>query len=215
MRLLIILTMIVAMACVVLAATGEDAEVTLGSSGQITESPLLPGDVTAQGGNVTRVDLKSNITTTKWQGFYGNVSGNVVLGLGVNALYDFGSSLVTAVYAAQDASFDWANLDDTTSAQVDTAFGFTTAGDVDQAVDIFSETIDIEGSAIRPATTLEDGNFMSYLVDDGNNAVPGDFAFGAEVQNTPATGFDGSNLQYELLVPVQSATPTYYFFMTI
>jgi len=201
-----------------MAAIGENVTVSLGGTGNYSTSISLPGNVTAQGGNVTRVDTQRNTSTVKWQGFYGNTTGNLKLGLNQDTLYDFGSTTIAAdaVYAAQDPDFDFANLDNTTAAQVDTAFGFGVPADIDQTVDIYTGNIAaIDGLVNVPAATLQDTNFQCYLVDDTNTAVVNDFAFGGEVQAAGAVGFDGATWQYELMVPINAGTPTYYFFLSI
>ncbi|MBN2457796.1 hypothetical protein JXB31_01550 [Candidatus Woesearchaeota archaeon] len=197
---------------IVFAATGENAGTDVGSTGQLTEGPATPGQAVAQGGNVTRVDVESNASATKWQGFYGNVSGNVRLGLTTNTFYDFGSSDIIAVYAARDQNFDFASMSNALAQNVSTAFGLT---GVENSTAVYTNVLSIDGLVNTPSTALEDGNFNTYIVDDGNDAAINDFAFGGEVQNTGAAGFDGVHYEYELLVPVEAGTPTYYFFMSI
>ena len=200
---------------VINAATGENASVDVGSTGRISDGPTTPGQLVAQAGNVTHVNISRNYSTSKWAGFFGNVSASVKMGVNSDVFFDFGSSVILAVYASQNQSFNWANINKTDTDAIDTAFGFNTAADPDQAVDVYSSTKTIDGTINTPSATLEDGNFDTYAVCQITNTTVGDFAFGGEVQNAGALGFDSNSWQYELLVPINAGTPTYYFFLTI
>jgi len=196
----------------------ENATVSVGATGNLTEgSESVSAPVTAQGGNVTNVDIETNVSTTKWQGFYGNVSGNLVLGLNTNVLYDFGSGAVVAntIYATQNSSFNFAGLNEGNATDVDNVFGFTTGGDPDQAVDVFTIQTSPDTLVNTNSTTLADGNFQCFLANDGNEGNETYMAFGGIV-NANQAGFNGQLMDYELLVPVRAGTtPVYYFYMSI
>lgn len=188
------------------------ASISLGTTGQYTATSS--GTANAQGGNATNLNLSSNSSTIKWQGFYGNVSGGIRLGSGSNVFYNFGNAIYTTVFATQDSGFNWATMAAGTAAQVDTAWSFGTASDVDQAVDIYSATTSFAGvsgaESLNTSTVFETG-----ILNDGASAVKNDFAFAANVISAGASGFDGNNYQYQLMVPVGTGFETYNFYLSL
>ncbi|MFH1642047.1 MAG: hypothetical protein ABIC04_04055 [Nanoarchaeota archaeon] len=78
----------------------------------ITGDPQALG---AQAGNVTQLTINTTIVTKRWQGYYGNISGKVVLGdASGNTMFDWtgGSSFspVGEIYAANNTVVDWGNV---------------------------------------------------------------------------------------------------------
>ena len=49
--------------------------------------PSANANVTTEGGNVTPLNLFGNVSTEKWAGYWGNVSGNIVLSPGTDMFY--------------------------------------------------------------------------------------------------------------------------------
>lgn len=184
----------------------------VGTTGQFTQSSS--GTATAQGGNVTYVNVTGNASTSKWQGFYGNVSGGLRLGSGTNVFYDFGNLDFTTVVAAPATDFNWATFAVTTAAEIDTQWSFGTAADVDQAVDIFTSTGTYAGVGSVPDTVIGNG-FGSGIVEDGDDAAKGDYAFVGNVTTAGLAGFDGTAYQYQLMVPVETGTETYNFYLSL
>lgn len=205
---LITLLAMLVLAAYVHAQQGADTDVI--RTGTITESGA--GNATAGGGNVTMMNLSSVQSTTRWQGYYGNVSGSLSLGFGSSIFYDFTSAAVGAVFASHNQSFSFGSLSAGSAADVDSVWGF--ASGPDRAVSIYTGTSSIQGIS-APSVELEPAgsNFNSTILDDGNNAHKASFAFGVNVQSARAC-FDGTLCEYELMVPV-SGTETYYFFVAI
>jgi len=179
-------------------------------TGQLTETAA--GSSVGQGANVTMMNLSATVSTDRWQGFFGNVSGSVQIGLGFNIFYDFGTGTVQYVYASQNQSFDFDSLEAAAAADIDTVWNY--AGGNDQAIDIYVDTTDISGITAPSAEMEPVGqNLNSTALDDSNTGDKGSFAFGALVQSG-ATCFDGTVCDYELLVPADGIE-TYYMFVEI
>jgi hypothetical protein len=190
------------------------AEVSRGISGRINETSA--GSDIAVGGNVTALNLSVVLSTNKWQGYFGNVSGTLGLGLGNDIFYNFSLSTVKAIYATTNSSFAFGNIEAGAAAALDTVWGFTTASDSDQAIDIYTGLTSVEG-VVAPSAELEPKNleWNSTIMDSGPSTFKGCFAFGANVQPAGDTCFDGSICQYELLVPAGGSGDTYYFYLSL
>lgn len=179
-------------------------------TGRLTET--VGGSGGSEGGNVTMVNLTSTISTDRWQGYYGNVSGHLSLGYNSYLFYDFGGGNGVAVYASRNSSFDFNNVEATTPLQVDTAWGYDRGND--QAEDIFTGTTNISG-VVAPSVEINPAgqNFNSTILDDGSPSDKSNFAFGAVVQKSGLC-FDGTVCDYELMVP-SDGLETYYLFLEV
>lgn len=185
---------------------------TVGSSGRLTETTA--GSATAVGGNVTSVNVDTNMSTLKWQGFYGTVDGNVSLGVDDDIFYGFGAATFDTIYVTTNNALDWSNLRASTAAAIDTAWSFSDADHVDQAVDVFVGTDSFGGIASVPSADI--GSFKMGLLDDGGGSAKANMAFAGQIQNPAVAGFDGSNYNYQVMVPVNGAsTETYYFYVSL
>jgi len=193
--------------------TPADAAVVESNEGTYTESPASPDSVVAEGGNVSDLNIESNMSTVRWQGFVGNVSGSLNLGRGSDVLYSFGDAAIDTVFATtQSTGYAWGSLEAGAATDVDTVWGFSDGSD--QAVDAFTGSSVLEGISAIPTVNLV-GNFLTGIFDIGSSAAKTDFAFGANVSSAKA-GFDGGSYEYELMVPTTSAgTDTYYFYLSL
>ena len=191
------------------AQTGAD--VSEGRSDTLDTSTA--GNDTAVGGNVTYLNLSVTQSTSRWQGYFGNASGTLSLGYGSDIFYDFSSAGISSVFATQNQTFDFSSLESAAAADIDSVWGY--ADGSDQATDIFTGTTTVEGVS-APSVTLEPAasEFNSSIFDDGNTGAKSSFAFGVNVQEPAALCFDGTDCEYELMVPA-SASEIYYFFLTI
>lgn len=212
----IIIGILTAISCtgVIFAVDGVGgATTTVGSSGTLTA--VTAQTATAIGGNVTNVDVETNLSTLKWQGFYGNVSGQVSLGSGSDIFYNFGSAEFQTLYVTTGTDTVWTSLVAGTTASVDTLWNFGVASDVDQSVDIFTTTAGTFGGvASVPNATI--GNFGMGVLNDGATAAKTDIVFASNINNAGAVGFYGNTYNYQIMVPVETTTPeTYYFYVSL
>jgi hypothetical protein len=168
-----------------------------------------PGSVTTDAGAVSQVDISQDTLTEKWAGFYGTVSGNLVLGdASGNNFYswttnDFSSSKVIAVPGG--------NATPTGIAPVSSPNTFLGSGfdsGTDDAAATYDQTGDITvnddtAASTALAQTYDDtgtGTFDTYLVENTNEGNhPAYIAQGVSEQ----TGFDGTTqVNYQMIVGV-------------
>ncbi len=201
------------------AATGENASTIVGATGTYTGITGSAGQATADGGNVTQVDLYSNQSTTRWQGFYGNVTASLRLGLNNDIFYEFSAPSIIAVYASTSNAFDWADINLTNATDLDALNSVWSMGtNVDNATSTYNlaNYTNSDFSGDTAGFDLEGGSFTSFVVDNSTVSSKNCFAFGASVAASGATAFDGNTWEYELMVPTNDgATETYYFYMSL
>lgn len=158
---------------------------TLVSTGRYTQTPAA-GYVT-EGGNVTNLDLRGNVSTEKWAGYWGNVSGLIVLApsAGASLFYSWAwdSSRGGEVCAiAASSGFDWAGLQQAAASAIDSVWAFGAA--TDNATNTFNETctnVDIAGinvaSTAGSLTGLRNDFRTCALADQASPAAKQDLAF--------------------------------------
>ncbi|NQZ84562.1 MAG: hypothetical protein HRU03_02490 [Nanoarchaeales archaeon] len=185
--------------------------VTVTNTGTLTET--TSESATAVGGNVTQVNVQTNISTIKWQGFYGNIGGNISLGIGTDNFYSFGAALFQTIYVTQGTNTDWVNLVAGNAADVDTTWNFGVADDVDQAVDVFTGSSTFAGVAIVPSTNI--GSFNMGILNNGTNSKS-TTVFVADIENPGIVGFDSNSFNYQIMVPVETTVAeTYNFYVSL
>ncbi|MBU0470148.1 MAG: hypothetical protein KJ984_01605 [Nanoarchaeota archaeon] len=182
----------------------------------------------AQGGNVTELNLTSAASTTKWAGYYGQVTASLSLGIANAALFSFGdvaNDQVKSVFATQNATLNFGNLVTGTSAGVDSVWSFTTT-DVDSATLSHLNATTVSGISITEAAALNSytdvgistaGVYNSSILSDGSVGAKGNFAFGVAVTPNQRDFSNSTVIDYELVVPIGDGATleTYYFFMDI
>ncbi len=126
------------------ATPTNPANLQLLSSGGRTLPSESNGTIAAQGGNVTQVNIDALTITKSWQGYYGNVTGNIRLDdANNNSFYVWGNTTAAGeVYATRISSVDWTNVNCTNSTNVtseETYLG-QTAADGDSVTNTFNST---------------------------------------------------------------------------
>ena len=213
------------------AVTG--VSVTSGTSSKFTSTAA--GSRGAQGGNVTFVNVTTTRSTVKWAGFLGRVSSALRLGLGSDYLFDFGdapTNQTKTVFAASDSAFDFSNLANTTAANVDGAWGFPT-GHIDSAQstyagqDTIAQVSNVKTLALRAFNNLTGVSNFSALItyrsglfsDGGAATEETSYAFGVSVNASQRDFRNDSQVDYELVVPVNTSglggVQTYFFFLDV
>ncbi len=181
--------------------------------------------VLTQGGNVTNLALSSNTTTTKWAGYWGNVTGGLLLApsTGTYTFYTWAWNAskggeVCSVAAA--TGFNWVNVAATTVGAVDTMWGFTTT-DPDSATNTLGQSncaMTIGGVTVSTVGNYSGlGTFETCAIDDGATAAKSDFAFCVNI-STNGTLFNNQTGNYQLLMPTNNtvgATETDYFWLDL
>lgn len=221
-RVLSIVTIVilsVALALFVQADTPGQTDV--GQTGQFSGGPGTA--VTAQGGNVTEVNVSADTSTSRWQGFYGNVSASLALGDGSTVFFNWSNAGVQAIFASPDNSVDWLSITsrslDAEKEAKDTLFSFDS-----QDADSINQTI--QGSGCSAGSYLSGaggvtpynssglpGLWETCLGDDG--ATLADTVLGTNVIAAGGDAFNGQEVQYQLMVPVPTTNTNYYLYLEI
>lgn len=215
------------MALALVMVLGLVAAITPVESWDVISSSRYAGTVqanhTTQGGNVTNIDLSSNVSTQKWAGYWGDVSGRIILSPATYAVFyqwawtPANGGAVCAVPAA--SGFDWGTVQSVVASAIDTVWGFGTATDnAANTLTSSSCSVDVAGTSVtNSAGNLTGvGGFETCAVaDDAAPAAKSDFAFCVNVTSA-GNLFNGGVGNYELLVPTDDAygaTETYYFWI--
>jgi hypothetical protein len=178
----------------------------------------------AQAGNVTQLNIDQTRITDIWQGFFGNVSGRIVLqNSGGNSFYDWSSSQVTGeVYATRNTISSWSNINCTNSTQwqieeSSLSIANTSTDGINETFNATSHPAFMVGNnallgcrSTRPYnSTGQAGQFWNVLLNsDITNVVY------ASILADNSNAFDNTTVDFELLVPTNRTTSTavYYFY---
>ena len=190
-----------------------------GAQGKYSSS--ANANVTTEGGNVTPLNLTGNVSTEKWAGYWGNVSGNIVLSPGTDMFYTWawtsGDGEVCAI--ADSSGFDWSSVQAIAAATIDTIWGFVGA-DTDSATSTLTSAcnLDVATSSVTGVGTTHtgSGNFETCAVGDGDDVAKQDVAFCVNISS--AALFNGQTGDYELLAATDEAlgaTETHYFWVEL
>jgi len=202
----------------------EDWDV--GAQGRYTQ--VGQASVITEGGNVTELNLSSNISTAKWAGYWGNVTGDIVLAPNnANMFYTWTWSAtdggeVCAVAAA--SGFDWSAVQAAVGSVVDTIWYFDT-GDTDSGTNTIATAGDMEvaGTLVTgtDCTTTGTGGGDIFetciLADNAAPTLKDELAFCVNITGA-GTLFNGQTGDYELLTATNEtagSTETHYFWMEL
>ena len=201
----------------------DNASVVAGAQSEFTNQPADAGKVITEGGNVTEVTLSANVSTEKWAGFYGNVSGMLVLAQAADQYYLYNWTMNKSkgsVCVSTNTAPAWAGVLASLASTIDTAWGFT-AGDTDSAANTFNQTavLNIGGTTVPAVPAAKTGGvgFLTGVV--GNLTTTGKDALAFCVNTTDAgTNYKGGKSDFELMAPTnetEAVTETYYFFVEL
>jgi len=194
---------------------------TVGGTGKYTQQ--FHANVTTEGGNVTNVDLSSNISTEKWAGYWGNISGEVVLSPGTNLFYTWAwtsanGGEVCAV--AAQSGFSWSTVQATAAVAIDNIWGFSGVDNAANTLNDASCNVFVAGNPIVGSTGSFTGvgGFETCAVADGAGPVAkSDIAFCANITQNGAL-FNGQPGDYELLAATNETAggfETHYFWLEL
>lgn len=235
-KILIILAAVSILSAVIVAADpfGTD-QVIAGTSTRATDPGAPSTTVNAQAGNVTELLINGTAITTSWQGYYGNVTGSIILAdSSGNNFYDWNVSEPSGeVYASRANSITWANVNcsDSDNITAEETYLGQVASDVDSVSNTYSVTshpdfylgtVNISGCSSTKAYDSTGGQgtgfWQAILTESGDDSI----IYTTILDSTVQTGFNGRDWQFELLVGengksganATTLTP-YYFFMEL
>lgn len=202
------------------AAGFQNATTTNGSKETDSSIPGYPSNQ-SEGGYITNIEIwTANTQTQKWQGYYGNVSGNIYLNSSSDqSMYAWTVDLNnTFVYATTNSTLpNTDSLYNITNSSLDTLWGFSASSD-----NISNTYLNTSGNqnfagktVVDPLGATTSAGYSDYVIADvGSGAVKADVLW-AGLINVSKTGFKGQNADYELLVPVSSSAELYYFYIEL
>lgn len=240
MRTIVIAVIVVALVAAftgIVSATPTEA-ISLDEGANETKSVTVGANTTAIGGYVTEIDISISQQTRKWQGYYGNVSGGIVLmdGSG-NSMYNWTIDDPTGeIYATPlDTIPTWTDYNhtaNTTNVSVAFDLGTSVTGVADNATDTFNTThsgfylagMDIPTSIGPCANTMGGGATPNWetvvLTDSDAGTDTTDFLFIGIIQEDGISfKGDGDSCDYQMIVPENpnddGAATTYYFYVEV
>jgi len=188
---------------------------TLGTTGKYTQ--LTTASQQTEGGNVTYGNLTGNVSTEKWAGFWGNVSGNIVLAPGANQPMFYTWAWTSAdggeVCAVAAPSFTWASVQAVGAATIDAIWGFDVLN-TDSASNTLADAscnVIVAGIAVPPSTgvTTNGGTFETCAVADAGAPVwKDDIAFCVNITQG-GTLFNSLTGDYQLLTAANETAGQY------
>ena len=191
-------------------------------------------NASAEAGNVSELSFVANSITNAWQGYFGNISGQIILAdsLG-NNFYTWNNSLPRGeIFASRNSSPAWATINCTNSTGLtnENAFLDKQPTDADSVNLTFSSTshpafsvgsVPLANCFSTQAygTSGPSGqDFWNVLLSDADGA--GNIVYTTMI-NKSATGFRNTATDFELLVGENgnateaASTTTYYFFVEL
>ena len=233
MKKKLVITMLV-LAVLTLAIVMADpdplgATLTPGQSSRGTDTDASSNPQNAQAGNVTQLNINQSRITQIWQGYYGNVSGQIVLeNSGGDTFYDWSLAAITGeVYASRNLVPDWSTINCTNSTHWEAEESELNIVSAD--TDGINETYDTAThptfqvgtktiptdycQATRPYNSAGAAGAWYNVLMNSNSTNTVYVVVLAEDQSA----FDGSTADFELLVPTDksSGLATYYFYVEL
>lgn len=204
--------------------------VTVKNSERYDTSAITPKQVNALAGNVTELSLNATAVTKYWQGFYGNVTGEIILAdASGNNFYNWNLTIPSGqVFASRSNAVTWTTINcsnETQISQEETYLG-QTATDPDSVSNTFTLTshpsfmigsTTIAGCYSTKAYDSSGGqavdDFWQILLSDDTNIV-----YSTIIEDSAISGFNNLPWHFELLVGekgTDEATTPYYFYVQI
>ena len=193
--------------------------------------------VDALAGNVTLLNITADSITRYWAGYYGNITGNIILANANNqSLYRWEVADPRGeIYASRNETINWFNtiecMDGTDILNEETFLGMNSVDDYDTVAKTFNRTdhpqIWVGGLNITgcPTTSVNDTGHGSIFyqallkANDSNSVI-----YTAILEFPRTTGFDGSPYDFQMLVGEPGSgnetypygtTTRYYFYVAI
>lgn len=219
---------------VIALPTGPSSAITPLSSSRYSEASAKTADAIA--GNVSEINLNANAITQTWQGYFGNITGNILLGnSNNNTLYNWAlASPQGEVYATSVASVPaWANVrcaNVTEIAAEDASLGVNQSRDADSVNNTFSIQSHV-GFYVGSVNLANDTCYSTYLYNfsgaqsnywseillSDDASVP--LIYTALLEDN-IFGFDNRTHDFQMIVGENghngnTATTTYYFYLEL
>ena len=197
----LLLLFIVAITAVAVSAT-QPGEAVITNAADRGEGIFTSADtVNVEAGNIQYADLDSEMSTYRWAGLLGNVTGYIVLGdSDQNELYSW-TGAGKLVYASEAASITWTSLVD--AVEGDMLAYITGGSDSDNYATTFNGVSEDIGSGIFSissdfASTFNStgtGTWKTYSLREGTNIV------WAGLVDEDGDSYNGDIVDYQMILP--------------
>jgi len=186
------------------------------SQNVVSDPEINRTNLTAEGGNVTEISVTSDIQTTTWQGFYGTISGELVLDdAAENTFYDWTLLESTGeVLATRDVVSDWTTINCTNQTQIyieEVSLGIanssadsinrTYMNDTHPNFIIGTRTMSGCRSTLTDSETESQSVFWNVLLNADSDTV-----VYASIIDDSTVGWNGTEYDFQLLVPANKTT---------
>ncbi|MCF7798377.1 hypothetical protein K9M74_00575 [Candidatus Woesearchaeota archaeon] len=189
----------------------------------VSETTVLPAAqaLNIQGGYVTYVDVRGGIVTTRWGGFFGNITGEARLGDGSGNYYYIWTvtdPTNAVVYVSTDSITSW-DFTDFRPANAGDMPAYLQASVTDNFASTFTQAEAFDSASlfipVTPYTTTwqdgTQGSLRTYaLYNSADNAV----IWAGKAQGNVQGFQPGKTVDYQLLVPA-FGTETYNFYLEL
>lgn len=180
-----------------------------------------------EGGNITYGNLNGSSLTDRWAGYFGNVSGDLLLTDNISGIktylysWAWNSSTGGVVCATTNSFINRINITGASGNDIDTAWGFGAAGDSGAAT--FNGTncsLAFDDTTISNASYADTGTaggFRTCAYKSTTTPAKNQMFFCVNITYNGLL-YNGGRGEYELIVPTADGigtTETYYFYMNL
>ena len=219
----------------VIYAVPEGAQVQIGT--KETRAASIPQNVTADGGNVTNVNITLLTQTDAWQGFYGEVNGSLVLDdASGDRFYSWNITNVSGeVYASRSNNINFATIYPNNNCSIDNVLtGVGKSDSVNMTFSpAFNRAVTVGNIVINASTACATYTYVNSSVQSAffhelilspdvnvngtgsqNATLGGNTSVFVTLIEPNIAGYDTATHDYQLLVPVNrtSGFNTYSFY---
>jgi hypothetical protein len=183
-----------------IAAAQSGATVDSSSDQGEYSGPTSPGQVDADGGNVTYANLSTSQTTDNWAGVFGNATGTLVLGDGTDRLFEWDA--VADYVFASTGTVDFSSISGGTASGLASNLNYGVVSDnATQTFDDGDTTVDVNGGVTGDTALTYDQSdnevWETVYLTDGSNDV---FA-GVTQPYSSETSYAGTDADYQIILP--------------
>ncbi len=192
------------------------------------EPNVTGNNLTTEGGNITLANLNSTALTDRWAGYFGNISGDILLTDNASSVsvylyhWAWNSTFGGIVCSSTNSSLGRIDVVGANGSDIDTAWGFPSSA-IDSGVNTFNGsncTLNIDSASISNASYADTGpagGFITCALKTQNNPVKAGMLFCTNITYN-GTIYSGGHGDFELIVPTAygpSVTEIYYFYANL
>ena len=182
--------------------------VEVGQYGPITSTTAGTTNVSA--GYIRETNLTAIMSTTRWAGIFGNVSGNIQLGDNTSNIMFAWTAEGNLVYVAENQP-DWSALVAATASELDSGYAYLSSASSEKAANTFTGAVEDIGSNLFSinATYAETNSFnasmswKTYALKDNTST----FIFAGKVDQAQLN-YRNQTVDFQMIVPENGLNST-------